>query len=236
MMTRKLRVLPVWFLFAAVAFLLPVSHLSAQATPGSPAQASPAPAKAPVATPIQLAPADAAKTPDATAKVPDRSQAYYHLALASTYEEEAVTQGRPELVTRAIEEYKLALNADPASAQLSNALADLYFRSGHPRDAESTARALLKNAPNDINAHKLLGRIYLRALSEGKNSSSSASSSGEALGQAITEFAKVVELEPAKVENRMILGQLYTVKQDKKKAEEQFKADRLLIPTPRRWC
>ena len=230
MMTRKLRVLPVWFLFAAVAFLLPVSHLSAQATPGSPAQASPAPAKAPVATPIQLAPADAAKTPDATAKVPDRSQAYYHLALASTYEEEAVTQGRPELVTRAIEEYKLALNADPASAQLSNALADLYFRSGHPRDAESTARALLKNAPNDINAHKLLGRIYLRALSEGKNSSSSASSSGEALGQAITEFAKVVELEPAKVENRMILGQLYTVKQDKKKAEEQFKAAQALDP------
>jgi tetratricopeptide (TPR) repeat protein len=223
--------LPVWFLFAAaIASQLPVVLASAQSNPGSPA---PAPAKAPVASPIQIAPADAAKAPeaaDSAVKTPDRSQAYYHLALANTYEEEAVTQGRPELVTRAIEEYKLALNADPTSHQLSNSLADLYFRSGRSHEAESTARALLKIAPDEIEAHKLLGRIYLRALSEGKNGSSSTSSSGEALDQAITEFAKVVVLEPASVENRMILGQLYTVKQDKKKAEEQFKAAQALDP------
>jgi tetratricopeptide (TPR) repeat protein len=205
-------------------------HASAQSNSGSPAQASPAPAKAPVASPIQIAPAKAAEAGDSAVQAPDRAQAYYHLALANTYEEEAVTQGRPEFVTRAIEEYKLALNADPSSPQLSNALADLYFRSGHAHEAESTARALLRNTPNDIEAHKLLGRIYLRALSEGKNAPSSASPTDNALDQAIAEFEKIVALEPTSVEERMVLGQLYTVKHDQKKAEEQFKTAQALEP------
>src|SRR4051812_16064608 len=44
---------------------------------------------------------------------PDRSSAYYHYGLAHLYEEMAVTAGRPDYATQAIEEYKLALNADP---------------------------------------------------------------------------------------------------------------------------
>ncbi len=201
---------------------------SAQSSSGSPAQAGPAPAKAPVASPIKITPASAAEPADSSSQAPDRGQAYYHAALASTYEEEAVTQGRQELVTRAIEEYKLALNADPTSPELSNALADLYFRSGRSREAASTARALLKYSPDDIDAHKLLGRIYLRDLSEGKDASSS--STGNALDQAIAEFAKVVALDPTSVEDRMVLGQLYTVNHDAKKAEEQFKTAQALEP------
>jgi tetratricopeptide (TPR) repeat protein len=131
---------------------------------------------------------------------PNRAQAYYHMALASGYEEQAVTEGRPELVTRAIEEYKLALNADPASPQLNLALANLYFRTGRTREAESTARGLLKSSPDDIDAHKLLGRIYLRTLSEGQNASPASSPSGNVLGSAITEFEKIVALQPKNVE------------------------------------
>jgi hypothetical protein len=141
MMTRKLRMLTIRFIFAAAgAFLLSVTVASAQSNPASPALESPAPAKAPVATPIQIAPADAAQPAkaagkaDAAVEAPDRAQAYYHLALANTYEEEAVTQGRPELVTRAIEEYKLALNADPACGSL------LSFRP-RPRGREHGADA-----------------------------------------------------------------------------------------------
>jgi len=229
-MKRKSRLLPRRLVLAvALASLMPAMHGHAQSNSGSPAQTSPAPAKAPVASPIQIAPANASAAVTPAAQTPDRSQAYYHLVLAGMYEEEAVTQGRPELVTRAVEEYKLALNADPDSPQLHNALADLYFRSGHSRDAEVTARALLKTSPNDIDAHKLLGRIYLRALSEGKNAPSSTSPSG-ALDDAIAEFEKLVALEPSSVEDRMVLGQLYTVKHDQKKAEEQFKTAQSLDP------
>ena len=241
MMTRKSRLLPLWLVFAAaIAVVLPARPVCAQTTPvqivpGSTAPAMPetaapaqgSPAKAPVASPIQIAPAKAA---DSATPPPNRAQAYYHLALASGYEEQAVTEGRPELATRAIEEYKLALNADPASPQLNLALANLYFRAGRSREAESTARGLLKNSPDDVEAHKLLGRIYLRTLGEGQNASPSSSPSGNVLNLAIMEFEKIVALQPKNVENRMVLGQLYTVKHDQKKAEEQFKIAQSMEP------
>ncbi|MGA7340818.1 MAG: tetratricopeptide repeat protein, partial [Terracidiphilus sp.] len=161
---------------------------------------------------------------------PNRAQAYFHLAMAATYEDDAISEGRPEDVTHAIEEYKLALNADPSSAELNDALADLYFRTGHVHEAEVTVRNLLKVSPDDVDAHKLLGRIYLRQLGEGENGGSSAPPSANVLDQAIAEFEKIVALQPKSVEDRMVLGQLYTVKHDPQKAEEQFKTAQEIEP------
>jgi tetratricopeptide (TPR) repeat protein len=237
MMTRKLHLLPLWLTFAAaIAFLLPARPVCAQSGPknalsGTPAQATPA--QAPSNSPARLAPAKTALAAPAKpddAAPPNRAQAYYHLALASTYENEAVTEGRTDLVTQAIEEYKLALDADPASSQLNNALADLYFRTGRISEAESVARELLKSAPDDLDAHKLLGRIYLRRLSAEQNAPSSASPTGSTLDEAIAEFAKIVALDPKSVEDRMLLGQLFTVRHEQKKAEEQFKIAQAMEP------
>ncbi len=205
MMTKTTRLLPFGlFFFAAMAFALTALPAHAQTAPS--------------ATPIQIVPAKEA------ASVPDRSQAYFHAALAATYEEEAVTEGHPELIDKAVEEYKYALNVDPGSAQLNLALADLYFNANRSREAESVARELLKSQPENVDAHQLLGRIYLRTLSEGQNAPSSASPSGNALDQAITEFEKIVALKPNSVPDRIVLGQLYTVKHDVKKAVAQFEA------------
>jgi tetratricopeptide (TPR) repeat protein len=239
MMIKRPGLLQLWLVFAGFALIGPATQTHAQKTPGAPASGSPtpgslAPAKAPIAGPIQIAPAKTAPAEPAKAAEPvappNRAQAYYHMALASGYEEQAVEDGRPELVTQAIEEYKLALNADPSSPQLNNALADLYSRTGHVREAENTAHELLKSAPDNIDAHKLLGRIYLRALSDGQNAPSSASPTGNALDRAIAEFEKIVSLEPKSVEDRMILGQLYTVKHDHAKAEEEFKTAQAMDP------
>lgn len=161
---------------------------------------------------------------------PNRAQSYYHAALADMYEEEAIDTGRPDFVQHAIEEYKAALNADPTSAALYDGLADLYFRTGRAHDAETTAKQVLKDHPNDVAAHKLLGRIYLRQLGDQQNAVSSASPAGNTLDLAIAEFEKIVALEPKSVEDRMILGQLYTVKHQPAKAEEQFNIARQADP------
>ena len=171
-----------------------------------------------------------AQPQDSAGQNPDRAKSYYHAALADIYEEQAVESGRPEYVTHAVEEYKDALNADPGSQDLNDALADLYFRTGRVREAEATARGLLKTSPNDVDAHKLLGRIYLRQLSEAENAVSSASPSGNALDQAIAEYEKIISLEPTDVDDRMVLGQLYTVKHLPQKAEEQFKTAQAMDP------
>src|SRR5208337_1870060 len=44
------------------------------------------------------------------------------------------------------------------------------------------------------------------------------------------EYEKIVALQPKSVEDRMVLGQLYTVKHDAKKAEEQFKTAEAIEP------
>jgi tetratricopeptide (TPR) repeat protein len=164
--------------------------------------------------------------PIATPTAPDRAAAYYHYALAHSYEEMATNYNLSEYATRAVEEYKLALNADPTSQFLNSGLADLYFKTGKIKDAIVAAQDLLKKDPNNLDAHKLLGRIYLRSLGDGQ----SGGPSGQVLQLAIDEYTKIVALEPDNIEDRLLLGQLYSVNHDSAKAEEQFKAAQKIDP------
>ena len=152
--------------------------------------------------------------------------AYYHYALAHSYEEMATTYGRPDYATRAIEEYKLALNADPESQYLNAHLAELYFQTGRVRDAITAAQDEIKKNPENLEAHKLLGRIYLRSLGNMQNGGPS----DQMLKLAIDEYAKIVQLEPNSTENRLLLGRLYTLNHDSVHAEEQFKAAQKIDP------
>jgi tetratricopeptide (TPR) repeat protein len=196
---------------------LPVLLLSLAVSAVS-AQTAPAPAK------------PAANASPETTQAASRASAYFHSAMAALYEEEAVNSGRPEYIQHAIEEYKAAINADPGSAQLQDGLSELYFRMpGHMHDAESTAREIIKAHPDDVDAHKLLGRIYLRQLGDQQNAPSSTPSDAT-LDAAIGEFEKIVALKPGSVEDHMILGQLYTVKHKADKAEKQFTIARNLEP------
>ena len=172
-------------------------------------------------TPPPPAPADNKPTQQG-----DRASAYYHYALAHSYEEMATTYGRPDYATRAIEEYKLALNADPDSPYLNSHLAELYFQTGRVRDAISAAQEEIKKNPNNLEAHKLLGRIYLRSLGNMQNGGPS----DQMMKLAIDEYVKIVQLEPNSTENRLLLGRLYTLSHDSTHAEEQFKAAQKIDP------
>ena len=103
-------------------------------------------------------------------------------------------------------------------------------------DAEVTARALLKSSPDEIDAHKLLGRIYLRQLGEQDNGVTAAAPSDTVLDQAIAEFQKIVALQPKSVEDHMVLGQLYTVKHLPEKAEASSKSLRRSSRNRKMWC
>jgi tetratricopeptide (TPR) repeat protein len=226
----------------ALLLFLPAAAIYAQNAPrgasltgaqANPAKHDAAPAQsAHEQTPAATAnPATAPGRQEATTSgVQNRAQAYYHQALAGVYEDDALSNGRSDEVNKAIEEYKLALDADPDSTELANELASFYFRVGRVSDAEETERALLKNAPDNIEAHKLLGRIYLRQLSEGENGMAGAAAPNNALDKAIAEFQKIVALEPKGVEDHMVLGQLYTVKHQPDKAEAEFKTAQAIEP------
>jgi tetratricopeptide (TPR) repeat protein len=149
---------------------------------------------------------------------PDRGAAYYHEGLAHLYEEMAVNNGRPDYATQAVEEYKLALNADPTSKYLQDHLADLYFKIGRIREAVTTAQDQIKKYPDDIDAHTLLGKVYLRSLNDMQGPQAT-----EMLQLAIAEYEKLAQLKPKDVDTHLLLGQLYGINHDTAKAEAQFK-------------
>ena len=110
------------------------------------------------------------------------------------------------------------------SAQLYDGLADLYFRTGRARDAEATARELLKTSPDDIDAHKLLGRIYLRQLGEQQNAPFPRPRPRATLSTRRSPNSKrSSRCSPRASRITWFWAQLYTVKHQQAKAEEQFK-------------
>ena len=228
----------------ALVVTLAASFCVAQTTPDS------APSQAPTQLNIQLTPSN--QKPDSKAPAPqqkstapaagatqstpsqptssppkgDRSQAYYHYTLAHMYEELVSIYQSTEFANKAIEEYKLAIDSDPGSQYLNSGLAELYAKTGRIRDAVVEAQEIIKRDPNNLEARKLLGRIYLRGLGDLQ----SGAQSEEVLKRAIEQYEQIARLEPNSADNHILLGRLYRVANDMPKAESEFKAAVKLQP------
>jgi tetratricopeptide (TPR) repeat protein len=143
------------------------------------------------------------------------------------YEEMMSMYGRSEYATKAIEEYRLAIDNDPSSDFLNSGLAELYYRTGRIRDAVQEAQAMIQRDPNNLQAHKLLGRIYRRSLGD----TQAGAQSREILTLAIGEYEALARIEPKNADNHLLLGQLYILNKDLTKAETEFKTAMNLDPT-----
>src|SRR6059058_1166761 len=164
-------------------------------------------------------PASDTKPAQAAPRKVDKASAYYHYALAHMYEEQVAMYGRTELANKAIEEYRQAIDADPTSQYLTAGLAELYARTGRIRDAVSEAQEILQRDPNNLEAHRLLGHIYLRSLGDMQGGSSSDS----VLKLAIQQYEEIVKLDPSSADDHIMLGRLYHADNQTKKAEEEEK-------------
>jgi tetratricopeptide (TPR) repeat protein len=207
-MNRIYYAVPAFFLFAAVA--------AAQTIPASPTESASAPQKSGVVKSPQSAPA----------KV-DRAAAYYHYALAHMYEEQVTMYGRSDLANKAMDEYRLAIESDPSSEFLTSALAELYVKTGRIRDAVLEAQDILKRDPNNLEAHKLLGRIYLRSLGDMPGNGNG---SDNVLKLAVEQYEQIVKIEPNSVDDHLLLGRLYRLNNDLQKAEAELKTAVKLDP------
>ncbi len=171
-------------------------------------------------------PASDTKPAQAAPRKVDKASAYYHYALAHMYEEQVAMYGRTELANKAIEEYRQAIDADPTSEYLTAGLAELYAKTGRIRDAVMEAQDILKRDPNNLEAHKLLGRIYLRSLGDIQ----SGNGSQNVLKLAIEQYEQIIKIEPDSVDDHLLLGRLYKVNNDLQKAESEFKTALKLQP------
>lgn len=149
----------------------------------------------------------------------DKAAAYYHYTLAHMYEEMVTAYGRSDLATKATEEYRLAIEADPSSEFLTSGLAELYVKTGRIADAVKEAQDIIKRDPKNLEAHKLLGRIYLRSLGDMPGGSSS----DNILKLAIDQYEQIVKLDPESVDDHLLLGRLYRLNNELSKAEAELK-------------
>lgn len=160
-------------------------------------------------------PADAG----ATKKV-DRATAYYHYTLAHMYAELASAyNGRGDYVNKAIENYKAAIKADPLTPILSEELSEIYIGSGRWRDAQTDADEALKQNPNDLNARRLLARIYTRQIGDSQQNRIDEIM----LRKAVEQYQKITELAPKDVDSLVMLGRLQKVSQNSVDAEKAYK-------------
>jgi tetratricopeptide (TPR) repeat protein len=157
----------------------------------------------------------------------DRAAAYYHYMLAHMYEEMVTAYGRSDLANKSIEEYRQAIDADPSSEFLNAGLAELYVKTGRIRDAVLECQDIIKRDPKNLEAHKLLGRIYLRSLGDMPGGSGS----DNVLKLAIEQYQEIVKLEPNNVDDHLLLGRLYRLNTDLQKAEAEFKTAIKLDPS-----
>jgi tetratricopeptide (TPR) repeat protein len=159
------------------------------------------------------------KAPQSSPRKVDKAAAYYHYTLAHMYEEMVTAYGRSDLAVKATEEYRLAIEADPSSEFLTSSLAELYVKTGRIADAVKEAQDIIRRDPKNLEAHKLLGRIYLRSLGDSPGSNGS----DNILKLAIEQYEQITKLDPDSVDDHLLLGRLYRLNNDLQKAEGELK-------------
>ena len=168
-----------------------------------------------------------AQTPPAATDTSDaRAQAYYHYTLGRLHLELAGDFNRGDHLRRAIDEFKESLKHDPYASEVVVQLAEAYRRSGRIREAVVEARALVEKNPDNIGAHRLLGRIYFQTLGEPE----SGTVPKETLQLAIQEYEHITRLAPDDTDALLDLAQLHRINKDMPRAEATLK--RLLEQDP----
>jgi tetratricopeptide (TPR) repeat protein len=150
----------------------------------------------------------------------DRASAYYHYTLAHMYAELAsVSQNRAEYINQAIENYKEAIKADPNTPALGEELAEIYIGTGRLRDAEKDADEALQKNPNDVNAMRMLARIYTRQIGDSRQNRIDEGM----LRKAIDQYQKITRVAPKDADAWLMLGQLQKVAQNLVESQNAYK-------------
>jgi tetratricopeptide (TPR) repeat protein len=173
---------------------------------------------APSATP---APAEEA------ASAESQGNAYYNFAMGHLYSELSSVYGnRKEFLDQAIDYYKEALKFDPDASFLNSQISELFMRSGRVSEAVTDAERRLKENPDDLDARRILGRIYTRLIGDPSAGSANRRSDGvneEMLAKAITQHEFIVKADPTDIDSQLLLGRLYRLDRRNVDAEAAFK-------------
>lgn len=149
-----------------------------------------------------------------------KALAYYHYSLGHLYEElAAANNNRTEYINKAIENYQLTIKEDPTTSFLVQDIAELYRASGRIREAVEQAQEAIKKNPDDLNAHRVLARIYTQQIGDAQ-----ANRVDEGMvKRALEQFKIITDKDPKDAESLVMMGRLDRVLNNSVDAEAAFK-------------
>jgi tetratricopeptide (TPR) repeat protein len=156
----------------------------------------------------------------------NRASAYYNFAMGRVYAELAQADGNKDFIDKAIQHYREALKADPKAGIILDELTDLYLAINRLDDATALAQDILKQNPDNVDAHRMLGRIYTAALAHAPQGKIDE----RALHMAIQEYEKVTGKDSKDVESWVMLAKLYGTAGNAPDAEKAYNAALALEP------
>src|SRR5450432_3621283 len=180
-------------------------------------------------TPAEGTKAPDAKTPEAIAPdakldakaLENRAGAYYNFAMGRVYAELAQANGnKPDYLNQAIQHYQEALKLDPSASIVFEELTDLYIQTNHLRDAITQAEELLKQNPENLDARRMLAKIYFRMI---PTNTQDGRINEDFLKKAIEQYEKITAKEPKDAESWVVLGRLYRASAKSPEAENAYK-------------
>ena len=134
-----------------------------------------------------------------------KAGAYYHYSLGHLYAELSGAYGsRGDYFDRAVDNYWKAMHADPTAGFIAEELSDFYIQSGRLRDGVNQAQDFLKKDPNDIDARRVLARIYLRLIGDREHNEIDETMVTKALEQ----LQKIAAADPTDLDSWVMIGQL----------------------------
>ena len=175
-----------------------------------------------LAAALPLAHAQQERKPAETkAAVSDKSTAYYNFSMGHLYAEMAGAYGnRGEFLTKAIEYYRLALKEDPTATFLSQELTDLYIQSGQLNRAVTEAEDMLRQNPDNLDARRMLGRIYTRLIGDAQQGRIDE----KMLAKSIDQYQSIIAKDPKDQESQLVLARLYRLAHKSVESEKVYKA------------
>jgi tetratricopeptide (TPR) repeat protein len=157
------------------------------------------------AAPAQISAADSA-----------HADAYYYFTMGHMQEQQFELNSNADMATQSIDSYKKALALDPNSATILERLAEIYAKSQHVREAVVQAQAALKIDPDNVDAHRLLARIYVRTLGD----MNAGEVQQENLAKATEQFQAILKTDPNDTYSLLWLARLYRFQNKHAEAEK----------------
>ncbi len=131
----------------------------------------------------------------------------------------AALGNRGDSYSKAVEFYKQALKLDPSATFVLEELTDLYVQGNQLRAAVGEAEELLKKNPENLQARRMLGRIYTRSIGDAQQGKVNE----EMVRKAIEQYQIITGKDPSDIESWLTLGRLQRVAQNSVEAEKAFK-------------